>query len=107
MVVRRPRLTPKSPGPLTGVSCSARQSCLAVGYSVIQVPEDGGPDQIEQPIAERLSGSTWTLATLPALARTYSGTQLQAMSCLTASACVAAGFAAAPYETPVLDTTGR
>ena len=68
-----------------GVSCTASQSCVAVG----SYPPNGGG---ESPLSETLSGTTWTAGELPVPAATPAAS-LTALWCASASSCVAVGNA--------------
>jgi hypothetical protein len=68
---------------LSGISCPAPGTCVAVGnYSV--------PGFRQHALAETLSGSTWTAATVPAPAG-ITDAELSAVSCPAPGACAAAG----------------
>ncbi len=66
-----------------GLSCPAPQACVAVG----SYPPIGGG---EGPLTETLSGSTWTAGTLP-LPVPSPDASISALSCISASSCVAVG----------------
>ena len=68
---------------LSAVSCSSVAECMVVGAAV-------GADGLGIPIAEQVSGSTWTPQTLPEPAGT-SELELNAISCADASMCMAVG----------------
>jgi hypothetical protein len=72
---------------LSGVSCATPDRCVAVGSHT------GGA------LAESWNGTGWTVDSLPLPANgQYSG--LGAVSCLTATTCVAVGYAKLAYFTP-------
>jgi hypothetical protein len=79
--------TPNPPGgvdsALDGVSCSGPGACTAVGYSV----SNAGTSL---PLAERWNGKTWAIQPIPTPAGA-TGTQLAAVACPAAKACVATG----------------
>jgi hypothetical protein len=69
---------------LTSVSCVTSALCSAVGWDVN--PEGGSPDPAT--VAELWNGTTWTIEPTP----TFTGTsQLNGVSCITATDCVAVG----------------
>jgi serine/threonine protein kinase len=71
---------------LSGVACPADGACVAVGYV--------GTDQKSQGVIDTLANGTWTAATAPLpanAARTGQSAGLSAVSCATASYCVASG----------------
>ena len=70
---------------LDAVWCASMTSCVAVG--------EAGPLESNgaQPLVESLSGGTWT-ATSPPLPETAITGALEAISCVTAEWCVAAGY---------------
>jgi hypothetical protein len=68
---------------LTGVSCASATSCLAVGHAL-------DSSNLAKPVAERWNGTTWALQTTPTLAGSQSS--LVGLSCVSASACTAAGY---------------
>jgi hypothetical protein len=83
--------TPGPSGPpdaaLTGVSCVSASFCMAVGGS------DYGLDDFQEPIgpetsAERWDGSSWTVIPTPT---TGPNPKLEAVSCASATFCVAVG----------------
>ncbi len=82
-------------GHLKAVGCSSAGTCMAVGY-YNGVDVSSGPSQF--PMAETWNGSSWTLAPVPAPpgddGTTDLGSQLLAVSCSGASACVAVGDSA-------------
>ncbi len=83
---------------LTGISCTAATVCVAAGSAYSYTSGDWNP------VAETLSGSTWTATNLPLPAgQTY--TSLSGVSCSSSTACVAAGqaYASGLYE-PVVET---
>jgi hypothetical protein len=71
---------------LAGISCASGASCVAVGY-------DGTPSS-QQTLVESLSRGTWRVAPSPVAAPPYVVNFLNAVSCISPTRCVAAGFAA-------------
>jgi hypothetical protein len=74
------------PEQLSGVACPAAGACVAVGYV--------GTDQKSQGVIDTLANRTWTAATAPLPTNAASAGQsagLSAVSCATASYCVASG----------------
>lgn len=71
---------------LSGVACATPSACTAVGHYINGLGQS-------QPVAERWGGTDWTLQSTPALPSCATGTmcQLTAVSCPTASMCVAVG----------------
>jgi RHS repeat-associated protein len=69
---------------MTGVSCAAATACIAVGYI-------DASSTTYTPIAEVLSGTTWTVINLPLPSGWTSG-QLKGISCTAAVACHAVGY---------------
>ncbi|HZQ82901.1 MAG TPA: IPT/TIG domain-containing protein [Gaiellaceae bacterium] len=71
---------------LTGVSCASSSWCVAAGYE-----EDSFDDYL--PVIEDWDGSSWTLPPLPTVNRDHSSSEapLDAVSCASASTCVAVG----------------
>ncbi len=72
---------------LTGVSCSAATSCIAVGTS----GDVGGPSR---PLFESWDGSVWSI--VQGATPTGGGSGLEGVSCAGPSACVSVGLAASP-----------
>jgi hypothetical protein len=66
---------------LLGVSCTAANACMAVGYR-----NDGGT---HTPLIERWNGTSWSLQSTPAVS---GGGELQGISCSSATACTAVGW---------------
>lgn len=79
---------------LNGISCTSATACVAVGTAF--------NSSTETPVAETLSGTTWTAANLP-IASGHTNTELSAVSCNSATACVAVGYTVT-NATPVADT---
>ena len=79
---------PDSTSMLNAVSCSSAASCTAVGFS------DASVGDVEHPLAEHWNGSTWTIQTAPDPAGTNQN-PLNAVSCVSSTACTAVGFAGA------------
>ena len=84
-------------GYLTGVSCPAGGPCVAVGVYGVEVISDGLVNEDTLPLVSTLSSGTWTPSegALPADADTTptgaANVELQAVSCLAAGPCEAAG----------------
>lgn len=79
---------------LTAVSCTSSTACVAVGYAFIT--------GTQEPIAETLSGSTWTATDLPTV---FGGPNLTGVDCLSATSCIAVGYLEnAAVEAPVTET---
>jgi hypothetical protein len=94
------KLSPKRPSPyggggnpLTGVSCTAARSCVAVGYAAMSEAGVENTEYVDRPFADSLRGNVWTVLNLPVPARSL-GTALPGISCAAANACVAAGQSA-------------
>lgn len=82
---------------LIGVSCSSANSCVAVGTVSI-----GSPSFTGFPLAESWNGKAWTVKTTPH-PKSATNSNLFAVSCSAASACMAVGsyeYAAAPTGVP-------
>jgi len=77
---------------LNGISCTAADSCEAVGSYEIS--------GTFRPLAERWNGSRWLLQALPAISGGGS-TQLDTVSCVFATDCEAAGYAQTTAGTQV------
>jgi hypothetical protein len=73
---------------LEGVTCPARDACLAVGWQSVGTGS-------QSPLAATLSGGTWTTASLPLPPDAHSGASalpgLYAVDCPAPGACVATG----------------
>lgn len=69
---------------LDGVSCTSATSCEAVGYSEASTGQTA--------LAELWNGTSWSIQATPANGKA-NDVQLQAVSCATASSCVAVGDA--------------
>jgi len=72
--------------PLAGVSCPSKRFCMAVGSFT---PNSSGPSS-SVPYVERWNGGSWSGRELPK-PRDFSSAQLNAVSCISARACVAVG----------------
>ncbi len=72
----------KSAG-LAGISCTSAEACTAVGHDV-------NSSSVEVPLAERLSGKTWTVEEAKAPSGTK-GSSLAGVSCASSEACIAVG----------------
>ena len=68
---------------LTAISCPSTKACVAVGFFT-----DGSGNQT--PFAEHWDGTTWTIKTTPSPPLTPA-TQLDAVSCVSSTACEAVG----------------
>jgi hypothetical protein len=85
--------TPAAPAPFTpadqfhGVACPSAQFCMGVGW---YIPSDG----VRRPLAERWDGRAWQIL-FPPVRRGAAGSQLNAVSCLGPSVCLAIGDTAA------------
>ena len=86
-VTRSPNPTTAS-NDLRGISCSSRTACVAVG--------DYGTSSSQKTLIETLRGGTWTVATSQATPSPFTVDFLNGVSCISATDCVAAGFAAGP-----------
>ena len=73
---------------LTGVSCVSSTSCVAVGY-------DGTPES-QRTLVENLSRGKWRISRSPVERPPFVVNFLNAVSCISPTHCVAAGFAAGP-----------
>jgi RHS repeat-associated protein len=78
---------------LNGVWCNSATACVAVGVANNSVGNDA-------PIAETLSGTTWTATNLPLPSGETQG-WLNGVSCTSATACVAVGYSG--YQTPATE----
>jgi hypothetical protein len=84
----------RSPNPntasndLLGISCSSRTACVAVG--------DDGTASSQKTLVETLSGGAWAVTTSPNTPSPFTIDFLNGVSCISATHCVAAGFAAGP-----------
>jgi hypothetical protein len=85
---RPPRPAGATDSALDGVSCPARSACTAVGS------EFTGSPASDRLLAERWNGARWRLQHPPA-PRAHKFAQFNAVSCATATACVAVGISAA------------
>ncbi|HEY2312194.1 MAG TPA: hypothetical protein VGH96_01165 [Streptosporangiaceae bacterium] len=101
------KLSPTKPAPvggggnpLTGVSCTAVRSCVAIGYAAISELGADNVEYVDAPFADIFRGGTWTVVNLPVPARSL-GTSLPGISCAAANACVAAGQTSR-YASPVV-----
>jgi hypothetical protein len=73
---------------LAGVSCPSSTSCVAVGYA-------GTPDS-QRTLVENLSRGQWQISPSPVAHPPFVVNFLNAVSCISPTHCVAAGFAAGP-----------
>ena len=81
---------------LVGVSCSSADACTAVGHSLDSA-------DLGRPFAESWNGSKWSIQDAP----TDPGSlwsYLYGVSCMTASECTAAGYAAEATDVPLIET---
>jgi hypothetical protein len=90
-VLPQPKTMPVS-SPVA-VSCATPASCLAVGY--FRLPVKG--NYPNQALAEVFNGKSWTRLSVPAVAGA-ADTDFLAVSCLSATSCVAVG--ATDHGTP-------
>jgi hypothetical protein len=67
---------------LSAVSCSAADSCMAVGYS---------PGTVNSTLAGSWNGSTWSVVPSPSPDSGGDGSVLTGVSCISASSCTAVG----------------
>jgi hypothetical protein len=72
---------------LNGVSCTTASACTAVGSY-------RGSDGIYHPLVERWNGSAWSLQTAPNPSQGTAQKAMLAVSCASASSCMAVGEAA-------------
>jgi hypothetical protein len=86
-IEKTPRLPHRGIVGLTSVSCSSPTACVAVGVQQRSYTSAGTS------IAERLSGTTWTMQTLPVTPRG----ELKAVSCSSPTSCLAVGQGSNPY----------
>jgi hypothetical protein len=84
-VTRSPNLTTLS-NDLLGISCSSATACVAVG--------EYGTSSSQKTLIETLERVTWTVATSPSAPPPFTVDFLNGVSCISATQCVAAGFAA-------------
>ncbi len=88
-IQRTPNPNGSTYGQFGGVAC-ASHVCTAVGF-------DTDPAGAQVPLAERLSGTRWSIqATAIPLGATTSG--FNAISCASARRCAAVGFTSSPYD---------
>jgi hypothetical protein len=73
---------------LAGISCASPTSCVAVGYD--------GTTSSQRTLVESLSNGTWRVTPSPVAGPPYVVNFLNAVSCVSPTHCVAAGFAADP-----------
>jgi hypothetical protein len=84
---------------IDAVSCTSATFCMAIGGSTVPYanPSCGGlfcPKYAQSTFAEEWNGSSWSVVPIPAPAQVDAGTggiSLDAVSCVTASRCVAVG----------------
>jgi hypothetical protein len=80
---------------LTGISCVSATRCMAVGWFARDASR-------RIPFSERLAGSTWTFQTAPAPSGA-TVSQLNAVSCASATSCVAVGTETYPANAMVAE----
>jgi hypothetical protein len=90
-----PSPNPSGGGLLYGVSCTAADSCTAVGHYVTGTGIDGT-------LVESWNGSTWSIVSSPNSG--ISGSVLTAVSCISASSCTAAGSNSGNPETTLIES---
>ena len=73
---------------LAGISCASSTTCVAVG--------DDGTPSFQKTLVESLSKGTWRVVPSPVADPPYVVNFLNAVSCISPTHCVAAGFAADP-----------
>jgi len=73
---------------LAGVSCPSSTSCVAVGYA--------GTPSSQRTLVENLSRGEWRIQPSPVAGPPFVVNFLNAVSCISPTHCVAAGFAAGP-----------
>ena len=83
-VVPSPNTSPTSLNSLSGMSCVTSSFCVAVGEA-----EVGSADQT---LVEQWNGASWSIVASPSTSPTQANS-LQAVSCVSASFCMAAGYA--------------
>jgi hypothetical protein len=86
-IVSSPNTSATLENELEGVSCVTASFCVAVGDAT------NGSD-IDQTLIEQWNGATWSIATSPNTSATLDN-ELDAVSCVSSSFCVAAGEASA------------
>jgi hypothetical protein len=87
---------PAASAGLGGVSCLSVTACTAVGdYAIIT---DYAGDKYFETLAERWNGTTWTIQSTPRYGNNGTNHALSAVSCTSATACIAVGssFTASP-----------
>ena len=75
---------------LFGVSCSSATACMAVGSAVAM--------QGVLPLADRWDGNTWSSSVMPLPSPQAAGSNPAAVTCTSASSCVAAGYYFQPNQ---------
>jgi hypothetical protein len=73
---------------LSGISCTSATSCTAVGYQLV----NGGE---QKPLAEHWNGSSWKIQATPIPSDSVES-QLDAVSCSSATSCTAVGLFSGP-----------
>jgi hypothetical protein len=81
---------PPNLGPLSGIDCPSVTGCVAVGV------DRSSPRAL--PLAEGWDGTSWTVQSFPVVPNSTSS-QLTAVSCTSATACTAVGYAANTQNT--------
>jgi hypothetical protein len=84
-----------------GVSCPAAKTCLAVGSH-----QHDGPGSASSPWAADWNGSRWVTLSPPRPAGSDDSTGLSAVSCVSATSCIAAGDVSAAPAAYAWDGTG-
>jgi hypothetical protein len=80
---------PAASAGLGGVSCLSASACTAVGdYAIIT---DYAGDKYWETLAERWNGTTWTIENTPRYGNNGTNHALSAVSCTSATACIAVG----------------
>ncbi len=91
---------------LTGVSCASTSFCVAVGAYALP-PASSQSMSMDQDLVLTWNGSTWSLDSSPSLSTSTSqGNNMNAVSCASASYCVAVGYYALPpasSQSPSID----
>jgi uncharacterized repeat protein (TIGR01451 family) len=99
-IVPSPSTSPTQYSELDGVSCTSANACVAVGYW------SNGTEY--QTLTESWNGTSWTIIPSPNSSPSQTN-ELSAVSCVSASACVAVGFyenAGSDYQTLVESWNG-
>jgi hypothetical protein len=78
------------------VACTSAQNCMAVGWY-----QASGRGSVYFTLAEAWNGSAWTIVTIPSPQHRGGGAQLNAISCISSTDCMAVG------ESLILTSTGN